>query len=345
MTPFRPPQEQSAPSSPFVSTPPSPTISVCVRTYNEENTIEECLDSVLSQDIDVDYEVVVADDGSTDATRSILQRYEARYPDRIRLVFHDENQGHIRTFWSLQQRARGKFVAVLDGDDYWTDRRKLQKQLDRLRSDPPLRMVGCQYRSVFETQRSGPAGSPPQPERIQLDQFLHGVWIGASTVLYHRSVLENLPDWVYECAGDDKVLQFLCVREGPIGFINEAMVAYRVRNSGVFGSKESTAGIEWMIEYLLYFERELTGIHRKIVRYKLSNKYYMLAQKYAEVGKVKESRTAVGHARTYELPLTRRLREEGRHLIRRSPMIHSGLQWIKHSFSDDVTYPDDPAAK
>ena len=108
-----------------------PEVSVCVTTYNQSSSIARALDSVLSQEVDFDYEVIVGDDYSTDGTRDILIKYQKDYPSRVYLnLLTDKGEGPPgkENFLSTLEMCRGKYIAVLEGDDYWTDKNKLEIQ-------------------------------------------------------------------------------------------------------------------------------------------------------------------------------------------------------------------------
>lgn len=96
-----------------------PLVSVCVVTYNQEGYIRECLQSVVDQDTDFDFEVLVADDCSTDDTRSIVREFAEKYPHILTPIFHTKNIGAFNNYVFVHQAAKGKYIAHLDGDDYW----------------------------------------------------------------------------------------------------------------------------------------------------------------------------------------------------------------------------------
>ena len=99
-------------------------ISVVMLTYFHENYIAQALDSVLSQETDLRYEILIGDDASGDCTPDIIREYAARYPDIVRPVLRTENLGANRNGWDLGHRARGKYIAYLEGDDFWLDPQK-----------------------------------------------------------------------------------------------------------------------------------------------------------------------------------------------------------------------------
>lgn len=110
-------------------------VSVLMITYNHENFIREAIEGVLMQKTDFPVELIIGEDCSTDSTRKICLEYKAKYPDKIRLLLPEFNLGVMRNFIETMQAATGKYIALCEGDDYWTDQYKLQKQVDFLEAN------------------------------------------------------------------------------------------------------------------------------------------------------------------------------------------------------------------
>src|SRR5206468_1692068 len=110
--------------------------SVLMITYNHEAFISQAIESVLSQETDFDFELVIGEDCSPDATRRIVQSYERSYPHRVRPLYHERNVGMGNNLLQSYQACSGDYIAVLEGDDYWSDRRKLQKQVNFMENHP-----------------------------------------------------------------------------------------------------------------------------------------------------------------------------------------------------------------
>ncbi|MBN1613931.1 MAG: glycosyltransferase [Deltaproteobacteria bacterium] len=129
-------------------------VSVSCLTYNHEKFIEEALDSFLAQKTDFGFEIIVHDDASTDRTPDIIREYTARHPDIIRPIFQTENQfsktGVYPSAAFTFSQARGRYIAECDGDDYWTDPGKLQKQADFLEANPDFSMCFHTYKILME---------------------------------------------------------------------------------------------------------------------------------------------------------------------------------------------------
>lgn len=111
-------------------------VSVIMLTYFHEDYVAQALDSILSQETTLRYEILIGDDASGDRTPDIIREYAARYPDIIRPVLRTENLGATRNSWDIRHRARGRYIAPLEGDDYWLDPRKMQKQWEFLEAHP-----------------------------------------------------------------------------------------------------------------------------------------------------------------------------------------------------------------
>ena len=112
-----------------------PTVSVVMITYNHENYIRQAIEGVLMQKTLFRYELIIGEDCSTDKTRQICFEYKNKYPDQIKLLLPQTNQGIMQNFYSTLRESNGKYVALCEGDDYWTDPFKLQKQVDFLEAN------------------------------------------------------------------------------------------------------------------------------------------------------------------------------------------------------------------
>ena len=114
----------------------TPFLSVCLITYNHEKYLKQAIEGVLMQHVNFEIELIIADDFSTDATRSIIEEYRVKHPKIIKPILQAKNIGAANNWMDLMEAPVGKYVAYQDGDDYWTDPLKLQKQVDFLESHP-----------------------------------------------------------------------------------------------------------------------------------------------------------------------------------------------------------------
>ena len=115
-----------------------PLVSVVVITYNHEGFIDNCIGQIINQKTSFPFELIISEDCSTDQTRSILFIYQSKYPNLIRVLFSDFNVGITKNTLRADLRTRGKYIAYCEGDDYWIDPEKLQKQVSIMESDPEI---------------------------------------------------------------------------------------------------------------------------------------------------------------------------------------------------------------
>ena len=113
----------------------TPLLSVCLITYNHENYIRQAIEGVLMQKVDFDWELIIADDCSTDRTREIVLEYKNKYPDFIKLILQEKNVGPAKNWIDLIKAPKSKYIAYFEGDDYWIDPLKLQKQVHFLENN------------------------------------------------------------------------------------------------------------------------------------------------------------------------------------------------------------------
>lgn len=176
----------------------TPLVSICSITYNHAQYIRECLDGFLMQKTKFPYEIIINDDCSTDGTTEIIKEYAEKYPNIIRSIFHEENQYQKGVRGMFQQfvipKARGKYVAFCEGDDYWTDPLKLQKQVDFLENNPEYGLVysdfiGYNVKKGCEVNMNIENLSGNLYETILREK--HNVW--TLTVCIRTELLKNIP--------------------------------------------------------------------------------------------------------------------------------------------------------
>jgi len=224
-------------------------VSVATTTYNQGRYIAEAVNSVLMQECDFDFEYIIADDASTDDTPRILKELQSQYPGKIRLVLRDENIGAQRNLGDILLRCTGEYVALLDGDDYWTSPHKLQKQVDFMEAHP-----GCAL-SFHDVSCIDAGGQCLQvdpvvveSERLSVEDILKGNFISACAVMYRWGLVPSLPEWWYERWIGDWPLHVLHAQFGWIGHIPEVMAAYRVHGGGLWsGQRARERAEEFMV--------------------------------------------------------------------------------------------------
>lgn len=213
-------------------------VSINCVTYNQEEYIEDALDSFLKQQTTFKYEILLHDDASTDRTPDIIREYEVRYPGIIRVMYQEENQYSqgIETVGLTfnYPRARGKYIADCDGDDYWTDPYKLQKQIDFMESHPGCSM--CFHDAILvDGNKSYLNPYPSDYKRIAGNKDIKELdFIPTSSRVIRKSALglDNIPTWLYRAPYGDFSTMLLCSNAGYIYYMNEQMSAYRTNITG-----------------------------------------------------------------------------------------------------------------
>ena len=135
----------------------NPLVSCCVFTYNQEQWIRQCLESIVCQKADFEYEVQICEDCSTDGTLAICREFQERYPEKVRIVHANRNyyQGALN-FRRGYAMARGKYIAICEGDDYWCNERKIQLQANVFESDPTVTICYTNFKLLFGNRLSVP---------------------------------------------------------------------------------------------------------------------------------------------------------------------------------------------
>ena len=221
-------------------------VSVCCLTYNHESFIRRALEGFVNQKTNFRYEVIVHDDASTDGTADVIREFEEKYPDIIKPIYQTENQysrgAKISNDFVLP-KAQGKYVALCEGDDYWTDENKLQKQVDAMEAHPECHMCVHSVREVYmdETPSGGmfpptdfPAGVMESGRFIELCQEYN---FHTSSFFFrtdeYRQYRGNMPEFARLCPVGDVPCMMYFGQLGAVYYLQETMSCYR---RGVPGS-------------------------------------------------------------------------------------------------------------
>jgi glycosyltransferase involved in cell wall biosynthesis len=217
--------------------PATVKVSVLVITYNHERFIDQALDGVFKQDTECGYEVVIGEDCSTDQTRARIYPYEERYPSVIRTVARATNVGARANLAQTLAACRGEYVALLDGDDYWTCADKLQKQVTFL--DQHTECAMCFHNvTVFREDGSRPPRQHNRPEQKRMssleDLLTSGNFIATCSAMFRRGLFGGMPEWFYDVPYHDWTRHVLNAQHGTIGYLDEVMGAYRIHSGGMW---------------------------------------------------------------------------------------------------------------
>lgn len=213
-------------------------MSVLVTSYMHERYIARALDGVLAQNDAVAWELIVGDDGSTDASPAIISEYVSRYPERVQAFLPERNLGQEGAvlFSELLRRARGEFIVGLDGDDHWTSPVKLQRQVEHLDANP-----GCSlcFHNVLWVHEDGsrpptPYNSSEQPPRIGLYELIAENPVASCSAVFRRSAIDPLPESFFVQPWGDWLLNVAAARRGSVDYLAEVMAVHLTHPAGMW---------------------------------------------------------------------------------------------------------------
>jgi hypothetical protein len=260
-------------------------VSALIVAYNHEPYIAQAIEGALMQETDFDYEVVISEDCSTDGTRAVVEDYEARYPDRIRVFYSPQNLGGVKNFVDTYAECRGDYVALLEGDDYWTAPEKLQRQANFLDRHPECSMCAHGLIEVHEDGSRPPVAwvASDQKEVSTLEDLIRHNFVYWGSAMLRKEAFDDYPEWVYDAPFGDHPLWIQVARRGAVGFINRFYGVYRVHAGGVWSGAQAAVRTAAVIEFYERLERELGAEQRPLVRRMITRMHAQLACERADV--------------------------------------------------------------
>lgn len=204
-------------------------VSIFILTYNQELFIAQTLDSVLMQKTSFNYQLVIGEDLSEDNTRAICEQYAIKYGERIKLLDSDKKHGLIQNFIRTLKECDGKYIAVCDGDDYWTDPNKLQKQVDFLDNNPDYSIVYTGIKNLYPTGEFRLKNWPDIKGAKIFEDIIFGNFIPSVTAFYrNKQHVEDFPVWIEHFPYGDWPIYLWVTQNGEkIGYLNEVTAVYR----------------------------------------------------------------------------------------------------------------------
>lgn len=259
---------------------PEVMVSVCCITYNQQSYIRDALEGFLSQKTDFSWELLIHDDASTDGTARIIREYADRYPDRIFPILQKENQysqglTNISGTFNFP-RARGRYIAMCEGDDYWTDPNKLARQVAFMEAHPDCSLcfhsaqVEVQGRALTERQMRPYRGD----RRVSPEEIIDKTsGYPTASLLFRREMVKQLPDFYVQAPIADIPLQLLAAARGWAYYMDEPMCVYRLGGAASWTAlmkqgdyeKKQRDYAEAMKRMYLGFDKESGGRFKAVV--------------------------------------------------------------------------------
>jgi glycosyltransferase involved in cell wall biosynthesis len=270
----------------------NPFVSVCVQTYQHADFIAKCLDGILMQQTDFPVEIIVGEDESVDGTREICVHYAEKYPERIRLFLRSRgNVIYINgkptgryNFIENLKAAKGKYLAFCEGDDYWTDSFKLQKQVNFLENNPDYSLtfhdatvIDAHDKILIESCISKKVKVDQNPE----DAFLRH--IPTATVMFRNYLIKELPKEFYKVLNVDRLLFALLAQHGAIKYINDIKPSMRrIHPGGMWSSQAQVNKHIHRVQIMETLLIVLKPVYKKRINHYLSVRSYRVTAAYIE---------------------------------------------------------------
>ena len=265
-----------------------PLVSIFICTYNQEDFVEETLESFLNQKCNFDSEIVIAEDCSKDNTAAICEDYVRKYPDKIVLLKREKNLGLIKNFFEGITHCRGKYIAMCGGDDYWTDDSKLQKQFEFLEKNPDFVIS---YTDSIMLDEDGNMISDTEVgyenrRDFTSDELKKGAFLSARTMVF-RNIIDYSKTNFKKIFNEDIFLISILGQYGKGKYLEDIKPSvYRILNNGIWSSRNEIQRLKAQIltikglvdyykfkddEYYMYFVNRHHKLNFRIFNIAIQN--------------------------------------------------------------------------
>ena len=254
-------------------------VTILCITYNHKSYIRQCLDGFVKQKTNFRFEAIVHDDASTDGTTDIVREFAEKYPDIIKPMIEKENQyskgktSFGRTM--LEHYPPGKYIAECEGDDYWIDPLKLQKQVDYMEQHPDCTMTCTRTKLFLDTQNRflGELYCRKSDGIVDPVDVIcrSGYFIATCSIVYRPCVRDNYPDYCQNCNVGDWPLQIMASMKGHIFYIDEPMCVYRYMSKGSWSSTQEFGTVDPARLHIVNSQVKMfEGFSKDFAKYKLA---------------------------------------------------------------------------
>ena len=219
-------------------------VSIVSITYNHEKYIAQAIDSFLMQETNFDFEIIIGEDCSTDNTLEIIKEYKAKHPDKIELITSENNVGMMPNFIRTLEACKGKYIALCEGDDYWTDPLKLQKQVDFLEANDDYSICFHSVKVLSNDKLINDTITKEVPENTDILDLAKGNYIHTPSVVFRNN---KFPTWLKDLPIGDYPLHLYNAQFGKIKKMDNLMAVYRVHPGGVHSMNNPDSNrIKWL---------------------------------------------------------------------------------------------------
>lgn len=267
------------------------TVSVLMLTYNHEKYIAQAIEGVMMQKVDFYFELIIGDDCSTDKTTKIIQEYKNKFPDIIKPILRTENIGAGNNYVDINKKAKGKYIAHCEGDDYWTDPNKLQKQVDFLEANPDYVISYTDYSQTVEgSGQFDDRTNLYYKETLGINDLLQHNYISTLTCVFRNNLFKEFPKEFYNLKVGDWPLHMLNAMHGKIKYHRGWITGvYRIHDGGIWSGQQKIIKYIAYAEVYEFFRTILEKKYHKKIKQKIIDYFYSAANFYLAEKNKKEA--------------------------------------------------------
>jgi len=274
----------------------TPLVSVNMITYNHGAYLAEAIEGVVAQKTDFPIELIIGEDCSTDNTREIALDYQRRYPHLIRVIYSDKNVGMQKNGARTQARARGKYIATCEGDDYWTDNYKIAKQVDFLEKN--RNYSACSHHCFIvdgNNKKISKTNFISTPSILYIEDILKEKKQETRTcsLVYRKEFLPYpWPEWALKVYAVDNLIRVFMAEKGPIYVMKDYMACYRRHHGGVWSSLKGKQIYQYKLNDLNILKQYLNNRFDSILRFRTDKLNYLFSR-YIENNNVEKLKAVI----------------------------------------------------
>ena len=263
-------------------------VNICMITYNHERYISEAIDGILMQECDFEYELVIGEDYSTDNTRKICEQYAAKYPNKIKLLQSVNNWGMNSNFIRTVKECNSKYIALCEGDDYWTDPLKLQKQVDFLEKNKEYSLCFHRAKKISNNKIVTSSFEKIVSKTYTGMELLEDIFMPTASVMFRNNINED-----YLFLDNKKIIYgdiFLWLRiasKGKLFCLEDNMSVYRIQENSVTNVDYTQNNIERIITNFKVLDATFEYKYNKSVNYILYKNYLKIVKLSVKKAKLK----------------------------------------------------------
>jgi glycosyltransferase involved in cell wall biosynthesis len=270
-----------------------PVISVIITTYNQQKYIKDAIESVLVQKDCPEFEVIIGNDCSIDKTTDIIEEYVQKYPNLIKHIHHQKNVGMLYNMKTCFKSCCGKFVAICEGDDYWSDEYKLKKQYEALKANPKASMCFNDISLLIDKTGEFFSHIPETKKQIGKKLTISNLILmenpigNFSCCMYRKAAIDSIPPSYYNDKDNaDWLFNMYITSKGDAVYINEPCSVYRIIETSTYNrlsNNEKLIGIILMIlKYNKLFDNKYINDFMELLQRKMNEVEYYLKQTNAQ---------------------------------------------------------------